>query len=239
MAIRPFLAMTAAEIREKKVLPHKIAWMACHFSPYGTGLSNLPRTLPPGSLLMVDDITPIRGHDPQLILDQLGSCAERLSCSGILLDFQRPDVEETAALVEVLVQALPCPVAASHLYGNAGSFPVFLPPVPPSEPPEDWLSPWAGREVWLELALDGMEITVTEAGASFTALPFPGTPEEGFREESLCCHYRCTKAEDNVKFLLWRTEEDLANLMETAKKWGVTEFVGLYQELHRHDIARG
>ena len=47
MAITPFLAMTAAEFRKKEDLPDKIAWMACHFSPYGLGLSNLPQRLPP------------------------------------------------------------------------------------------------------------------------------------------------------------------------------------------------
>ena len=47
MAIRPFLAMTAAEIRGTETLPPKTAWMACHFSPYSTGLSNLPKDLPP------------------------------------------------------------------------------------------------------------------------------------------------------------------------------------------------
>ena len=71
MAIAPFLAMTGAEMRNNSFLPEKIAWMACHFSPYGLGLSNLPRSLPPGSLLMVDDITPIGKHDPSIILDQL------------------------------------------------------------------------------------------------------------------------------------------------------------------------
>ena len=58
MAIAPFLAMTAAETRNHSVLPPKIAWMACHFSPYGLGLSNLPQRLPPHALLLLDDITP-------------------------------------------------------------------------------------------------------------------------------------------------------------------------------------
>ena len=89
MAIAPFLAMTAAEICACPVLPPKIAWMACHFSPYGLGLSNLPKTLPPGSLLMVDDITPPHKHDPALIGKQLHSCVEALQCSAVLLDFQR------------------------------------------------------------------------------------------------------------------------------------------------------
>ena len=52
MAIRPFLAMTAAEIQGTETLPPKTAWMACHFSPYSTGLSNLPKALPPGLSLI-------------------------------------------------------------------------------------------------------------------------------------------------------------------------------------------
>ena len=126
MAIRPFLAMTAAEIAGNSALPERIAWMACHFSPFGLGLSNLPKELPPGSLLMVDDITPIHGHDPQIILEQLSFCAENLKCSGIVLDFQRPDCEETSSLVNMLTQILPCPVAVSHFYANEGTSPVYL-----------------------------------------------------------------------------------------------------------------
>ena len=52
MAITPFLAMTAAEIEHSTPLPPNVAWMACHFSPYGAGLSNLPKNLPAGSLLI-------------------------------------------------------------------------------------------------------------------------------------------------------------------------------------------
>ena len=48
MAIGRYFAMTAAEIRGCSALPAGIAWMACHFSPYGTGLSNLPPELPEG-----------------------------------------------------------------------------------------------------------------------------------------------------------------------------------------------
>ena len=91
MAIAPFLAMTAAEMHSCASLPEKVAWMACHFSPYGLGLSNLPKTLPPGSLLMMDDITPPQGHDPDLIAAQLEECVQKFQCSGVLLDFQRTD----------------------------------------------------------------------------------------------------------------------------------------------------
>ena len=110
MAIRPFLAMTAAEIRGTETLPPKTAWMACHFSPYSTGLSNLPKALPPGSMVILDDITPIHGHDSETIAAQLRPRLDALKCSGVLLDFQRPGYEEAELLAGRLSEALPCPV---------------------------------------------------------------------------------------------------------------------------------
>lgn len=230
MAIQPFLAMTAAEIAGKERLPNKTAWMACHFSPYGLGLSNLPRTLPPGSLLMVDDITPPRSHDPHLVLDQLSRCSEALSVSGILLDFQRPGLEEAAAHTEVLTAGLPCPIAVSHLYAEGGTFPVFLPPVPPAETPENHFSPWKGREIWLELALDAIEITVTESGSAFLPLPSLSPAEPEFFDETLLCRYHCDVQEDAVRFTLRRDAKDMERLLAETEKFGVTRTVGLYQE---------
>ena len=90
MAIRPFLAMTAAEIRGTETLPPKTAWMACHFSPYSTGLSNLPKALPPGSMVILDDITPIHGHDSETIAALLE--AERISRDPSVKRYS--DVEE-------------------------------------------------------------------------------------------------------------------------------------------------
>ena len=234
MAKETFLAMTAAEIRQNPDLPSKIAWMACHFSPYGAGLSNLPRALPPGSLLILDDITPLRRHDPQQILKQLQECVQALSCSGVLLDFQQSETFAAVSLLEVLTSGLPCPVAVSHCCAGAGSYPVFLPPVPPSEPLEAYFAPWKGREIWLELALDGMEITVTEEGSSFTPLPDPPRLEPEHPDASLHCHYHCAVLENAVKFTLRRTLEDLDTLVEASAKFGVTTTVGLYQELSRH-----
>ncbi len=230
MAIQPFLAMTAAEIREKSEISEKIAWMACHFSPYGLGLSNLPRALPPGSLLMVDDITPIHGHDPRIIRDQLYTCAESLQCGGILLDFQRPEVEETAVLVKTLAEGLPCPLAVSHFYADFCTCAVCLPPVPPSEPPKAYFSPWKGRELWLELCPDGEQITVAAEGSSVIPLPHIQTQDTDFFDETLLCHYRQEVREDTVVFTLYRTMEDTALLMKKAKTHGVIKAVGLYQE---------
>lgn len=231
MAIRRYFAMTAAEIRESDHLPPGIAWMACHFSPYGTGLSNLPQRLPPDSLLILNDRTPIHGHDPVRIAQQLEERIAALNCRELLLDFQRPGEPETAALVNHLVDALPCPVIVSDQYGDGLDCPVFLPPVPPDIPLSGYLAPWRGREIWLEMALDGETISLTEEGASTTPL-LPGELwEEGFQEELLHCHYRIDVPETEAKFTLWRTREDLEALLTEAEALGVTAAVGLYQEL--------
>ena len=231
MAIQTFLAMTGAEIGISPLLPPKIAWMACQFSPYGTGLSNLPRQLPPGSLLILDDMTPIRGHDPALIRDQLAELTAVLKCSGILLDFQHPDCAETAALAKYLTEALPCPVAVSEPYAAELDCPVFLPPVPPDVSLANHIAPWSGRELWLEIALDGLILSLNQTGAS-TAPLLPGTLlSEGYPEHNLHCHYHAEQTDQEAHFTLWRTTEDLEGLLEDAEKAGIHTAVGLYQEL--------
>ena len=230
MALEPFLAMTAAEITGNRPLPPKLAWMACHFSPYGPGLSNLPKALPPGSLLMVDDVTPMGSHDPQTIRDQVCRCTEVFDCFGILLDFQRPGDSKTAALVEFLSQTLPCPMAVSHLYGEHTDSPLCIPPIPPSEPPEAYLSQWKHRPLWLELSAEAEEITVTEEGSAVTSLPFSEAKSTDFYAEPLLCHYRQEIREDAVVFTLYRAGEDQRALLETINAQGITTTLGLYQE---------
>lgn len=233
MAIAPFLAMTAAEMQNQSVLPPKIAWMACHFSPYGLGLSNLPKTLPPGSLLMVDDITTPRGHDPVLIAEQLTFCAKNLQCIGILLDFQRQNSPETEAMAKYLTEVLPCPTALSECYAGDLDCPVFLPPVPPSVAPETHFAPWKGREIWLEISLWGEILTLTDQGCTVTPLPCPDPNREGFSEPKLHCHYTIETKENSAGFTLWRNWDDIQELLEEAETLGVTTAVGLFQELHR------
>lgn len=232
MPIQPFLAMTAAEIRDSSSFPGKIAWMACHFSPYGTGLSNLPASLPPNSLLILNDRTPIQGHDPNLIFQQLSDCISSLGCRGLLLDFQRPGYQEMVHLIKHLTEALSCPVIVSDLYAKNENCPVFLSPVPPSVSLEEHIAPWTGRDIWLEIALDGEVIDLTEKGAQVTSLPHPDQDRQGFSEKNLHCHYHITLEEDSAKFTLWRTREDLDQLLAEAESIGIAAAVGLYQELH-------
>lgn len=229
MAITGYLAMTAAEFRNFPAKKQPIAWMACHFSPYGTALSNLPTVLPEGSLLILNDRTPICGHDPELIGCQLALLTEKFSCGGLLLDFQRPDEPETAALVKHLLQHLPCPTAVSHFYSKELDCPVFLPPVPIDAPVEEYLTPWAGRDIWLDVSLDGCALELTESGCTQKSLSDP--IEGGHADEALCCHYQIEITPTSAVFRLHRTESDLTQLLRRAEPLGVTHAVGLYQEL--------
>lgn len=231
MAIARYFAMTGAEIRGSDTLPPAIAWMACHFSPYAACLSNLPRSLPEGALLMVNDRTPIHGHDGERIAGQLREAVEAFGCAGVVLDFQRPGEPETAALAGTLVRDLPCPTAVSDMYAAGLACPVFLSPVPPDTRLSRHLAPWQGREIWLDVTLEGMDLTLTEAGASAAALPWGEVPSEGFRDSSLHCRYRAALGEAQARFSLWRTREDLEDLLREAEGQGVTQAIGLYQEL--------
>lgn len=228
MAIPFFLAMTAAEFTKLSTFPPHIAWMACHFSPYGTGITNLPKTLPEGSLLILNDRTPVCGHDPEQICQSLWETAQKHHCSGILLDLQRPDNAETAAIIEKVL-SLPIPVAVSDLYAKPYECPVFLSPPPLNTPLEAHTAPWQGREIWLEMAHLGCQIRVTRAGAAFSPISCPAS-ESRFRDEALLCHYETEIAEDAVTFTLFRTQEDMDALIEKSAQLGITQWVGLYQE---------
>ena len=232
MAIPLYLAMTAAEFRSQSEYSAPIAWMACHFSPYGTGLTNLPKTLPDGSMLILNDRTPICGHDPDLICTLLSQTVTRTKACAVLLDLQRPDVEEVKILVRQLINGLPCPVAVSHHYAAGLDCPIFLPPVPVTVSLADFTAPWQGREIWLEAALDCIAADVDKNGCSFP--PFPGCGGEfPHADTELHCHYRIETEENRIRFILRRTEEDLQALLEKAEGFGISCAVGLYQELHK------
>lgn len=231
MALPLYLAMTAAEIRKNTHLPPHLAYMACHFSPYGTGLSNLPAWLPANSMLILNDRTPICGHDHTLITSQLAEAVVHCHCSSLLLDFQRPDCEETAILAQNLIGALPCPVGLSAVYAESFSCPIFLPPPPLDKPLERYLAPWANREIWLEAALDGLQLALTAEGCQSTPIPFPAL-SGGFSDASLCCHYQIESYTNRGEFSLYRTREDLDALLVKAEALGVSKAIGLWQELN-------
>ena len=231
MDLTHFLAMTSAEFTRCEEFPPHIAWMACHYSPYGTGLSNLPRELPQGSMLILNDRIPICGHDPKRVAEELAAAAAEHQCESILLDLQREDCPENTAVVENVLSRAEVPVGVSHLYAKDFTCPVFLPPPELDVPLKMHLAPWDGREIWLEAALDTTQLTVTEKGCTPLPLPY-APPEDGsFRDENLCCHYKAEIRDQAAVFTLWRTPEDLAALLDRAAALGISRTVGLYQQL--------
>lgn len=225
-----YLAMSAAEFASCRSFPTNCAWMACQFSSSGSGLSNLPRSLPKDTVVILSDQTPLADHDPHRICRELEDVLRRFSCRGVLLDFQRPGDAGLRELAAFLVRALPCPVAVAESYADGLESPVFLPPVPLRLPIREYLRPWQGREIWLDIAPDGEEIVVTEQGSRSASLPRPEF-EAPHQDPQLCCHYRIDVTGDAVRFSLRRTNGDLALLMREAQEWGAVKFFGLWQEL--------
>lgn len=228
MKMRCYLAMTGAEFSAAAKLPEPMAWMACHFSCYGTGLSNLPQSLPEGSMIILNDRTPVQGHDPGLILEQLTLLYEQLMPSCFLLDMQRSGASD---IVKVLTEGLPCPVGVTAGYARELSCPVFLEPPPLHVPLQEHLKPWKGREIWLEAALEAERITVDTQGSHLEQATLDALDEPVFEEPELYCRYHITLTDNTAVFQLLRTKEDLVRLLEDAQKFGITQAVGLYQQL--------
>ena len=224
MALPRYLAQTREEFAACSSMPDPIAWMACHFSPYGTGLVNLPPALPKGSMVILNDRIPMAGHDPGIVRDQL----QALQPDCLLLDFQRPPTPESRRLTQLLIEALSCDTAVPGAYDAGFRCPLFLPLPPPDTALTDYLAPWQDRKIWLEIGLDAITYTVTEQGAASALLL--DIPDHGHRDDALCSHYRIDTLEDRAVFRLWRTRQDLDELLENAAAFGVTKAVGLWQE---------
>ena len=231
MVLPLYLALTAAEISRISPLPELCAYMACHFSPYTEGISNIPDALPFGAVLILNDRIPCDHHSPDLVAGQLAAAVERLGCESVLLDFERPPEVESCAIVRAILQALPCPVAVTESFAQDLSCPVFLAPAPLHMPLAAHLAPWQGREIWLEAALEGITLTLTEAGCSVDALH--DFPEDGLAEDPLHCHYTVGTTAESAIFRLWRTRADLENLLKEAEARNITKAIGLWQELGR------
>ncbi len=229
MALPLYLAMTGREIARTLALPAHIGWLACHFSPYGVGITGLPTDLPPGSLITLNDSTPMQGHDGDVVAGQLASAVEAQQAFGVLLDFQRPKTQESVAIADRLIAALPCPVAISEAYAQGRDCPVFL-SVPTHRKLSVCLSAFQGREIWLDASPAVEQITLTPKGCSIAPLQGWDWEDEGFTDSLLHCHYRIKVTRQQADFRLWRNETDLTALMEEAETLGVRCAVGLYQE---------
>ena len=229
MALPIYLALTDWEYRYCRQLPEHIGWMACNFSSCNEGLANIPLQLPEGSLLLLSDQLPPQGHDPNTVAQQLRSAAENLKLSGVMLDFQRPYSEETANMVMHIQNALTCPAAVTATYCHDWHGAVCLPPVPVDEAMEEYLNPYAGRQIWLEIENSGEELVLTADGCHRQPLSH-GLQQTIFEDARLCCHYSIRVFQDKAVFSLQRSPEDIRHLLEKAQAFGVSLAVGLYQE---------
>ncbi len=224
MFSKVFLASAAA----KPLLP-RFAYMAVHFSPYGKGLSNLPEGLPEGSILLFDDSLQPTAHDPETVAEQLKELAERFSPAAVLLDFQRSVTTQLQVMAKTIIKALPCPVGVTEAYAKEFGCPVFLPPPPANKALGDYIQPWKKQGVYLEIAPEGLEFTVTEAGS--TKLQIPVVSGLSLTDERLHCHYNVEVTGDRAVFTICRYKEDLVQLVQEAEGLGVLGCVGLYGEL--------
>ncbi len=220
-----YLAMTAAEFSSCAEMPERIAWMACHFSPYGQGLSNCPQSLPEGSLLIVNDRIPPQGHSPDVIALQLARQMEALQPDGLLLDFQQPWNEETQLITKKILQELSCSIAVSHIYAKDQDCAVFLPPPPIRTSPEEYFAPWDGREIWLEIYDQWETATISKDNCLFCDEIPEKTDQLPHWDASLCCRYSIAHSQDCAIFHLHRGRKELLALPHP-----ITKFVGLYQE---------
>ena len=230
MEIPIYLALFSSEFHACQNLPLHPGWMACHFSSAGDGLTNIPMTLPPGSLLIVDDSIPYQNHSCDLIVSQLSEAISTLKPDAVLLDFQRPNVDEIQSLTNMIVSHLPCPVVVSSCYAEVLDCPIFLPPAPLWQPLEEYLKPYQGRPVWLDAAPASAQIIVTQDSSRYIPIPNEIMTEKWHFDAALHCHYHIKIEESQIIFTLSRSGSDLVPWFEQAQQLGVSSIVGLYQD---------
>ena len=227
MGIPQYLAMTDGEIAACARLPPRLARMGCHFSD--DGLVELPQVLPGGALLVVDDRVPMAAQNPEHILDQLAEALEKLSCTGLLLDFQQKENAPQRELVRLLARELTVPLAAPPAYAAEGCR-LFLPPVAADQTVEEALSPWAGKKIWLDTAPAAVRLALTKQGCTRT--PLPRMAASGiFKDPGLCCRYSIEPTlNGGFQFTLYRDRCCMEAILEQAAAFGAELAVGLSQE---------
>lgn len=228
-----YLAISTQEFANILEFPSTLCYFACHFSPSGEGLSNLPTILQPGSILSIDDSTPIAGHSKNKVIEQIKYLTEKFNPCGILLDFQRPDNPFSVDMIESILEGTQCPVAVSHIYARELDCPVFLPPLPYRITVQEYLNPWSGREIWLELGNEKEMAIVTQTEFCTERVHTIPNERNYFRDPSLLCHYCTYIKPDHIAFYFQRTAEDLAEIQAQAQALGASKFVGLWQQLRQ------
>lgn len=230
MPISIYEAVTVGDCAGRDAPKAHAAWMAAHFSAAGTGVSNLPQRLPPGSLLILDDRIPWQNHDAQRICQELLQAVANLACSGILLDFERepcPQTRSFCALLSTYCQQHSIPLGMPPAYGLSLPVALFLPPLPCWPGPKMVLQPFSGRELWLDAAESGC---VAEIGCESVQI-FRADPAvlqaqaEGhavFWHCGLCCRYYSSQMGDRIRVALYDTRQTMAQKLDICAKLGVT-----------------
>ena len=228
MTLPLYLAMTAVEMSGYTQPLQHPAYMACHFSPYSTGLSNMPEQLPEGAMLILNDRIPAQGHDAGRITEQLQHLCQTLSVDSLLLDLQRQPSDETCYIVEEIVNCLDLPLAASEPYAADLNCAVFLSPPPMHIPLKEHIAPWSKKEIWLEVATDCGIYTITKDESIYQPGPVNNTASAC---PQLHCHYGIHKDQGNLLISLQRCTEDIQDLLQEAKSLNIQRAIGLYQQL--------
>lgn len=229
MLSKVFLAMTPGEMTH--TLPTHLAYMACHFSPYSKGLSNLPTFLPKNSILLIDDSMSVSTHDPVLICKQLQEIVNQFAICAVLADFQNPVDEAALPIFATLLDTLSCPFAVTEHYAKQLHCPVFLASLPVNMALSTYLEPWKDQDIFLEVAPGSLEITLTEKGSVFKVPALQNTCALPLHDPRLHCHYQVEVFKDKAVFTLRRTRDDLTTLVNEAYHLGIHSAIGLYQEL--------
>lgn len=233
MSIPLYLAMTAAEFSNCARLPAFPAWMAVHFSPSGPGLSNCPASLPPGSLLILDDQLPWNGHREAEIFPRIAELLERNRACGLLLDFERAPMGQTLSLAEGLARR--CMdggwlVGMPPAYLGQSEAAVFLPPPPCYEAHPEVLRQWEGRPVWLEASPTAFTGAVTRAGVRLAPMDGPVPADGSFFSPALRCRYAAAPEPDGIRLTLFDTPETILEKLAGWQAQGVSLAVGGWRD---------
>lgn len=225
MAYERYLAMTAADAAFSGQDPGKPAWMACRFSPAGTALENLPEGLPEGAILMLDDSREPKEEVVAEAVFRLRMACQQLTVRGLLLDFLRRGNPVLAQLAKHLREELNCMVAAPAEYAGDGA--VFLPSPPLHKPLSEYLAPWQGRQIVLELAQENQCWRITPEGSTLTGETAGDTDAEN---RDLHVRWGIRRERDALRVSLRRGLPELEALEAEAARLGVPIGIGLYQD---------
>lgn len=225
MEFKTYLAMTAREMEQTPEKPKDIAYIGCFFIPQAPWIGGIPTHLPLDSLLILDDRTAPCPEALDAIPAFLSPILQQLAPAGFVLDFQHPNLSVQQELSESLIKSLPCPVIVSDLYARSLSCPVFVSAPSPHLSLSEYLSPWKGREIWLEEACDEVMLTLTDEGCS---LSHPRKLPEGswFSQDSI--RYLSRIFPHKAEFYITRGEEQLEIYRSQAKSLGVQSTIGLF-----------